>query len=606
MTVIRPLPDLLVNKIAAGEVIERPASVVKELLENALDAGATRITLTVEEGGKKLIRVSDNGCGIAADQLELAIQPHATSKITDEDDLYRIHTMGFRGEALASIGAVSHVSVSSRTADALEGAVVHVAGDQIRSCDAAGCAVGTTVEVRDLFFNVPARRKFLRGQSTEFGHVQEQLARIALPNPQVEFELRSGQRVAKRLPGCNDMRERVAAFYGEELARDLVPIDRDERGLRIVGYVAKPAESRASGKWQYIFLNGRSIRDRFIQHALKEAYRGLMEHNRFPVVFLSIGIDPQQVDVNVHPTKIEVRWQDSNMIHSQVLATLRDTLLQQDLTPALRSDRANSALTPEQRLEEQKRIAEFFKQAAPPQSAAGAAAGAPGMAAQANMPSISMAELAVKFQSGPETRDPEIGSPIRVEPAPAQVIQLHRTYLVTETDEGMLIIDQHALHERIIYEQLKERIASGTLESQRLLIPETIEFTPGQVGLLQANRDLLQQVGIDFTLYAERTVAVQSFPSILHDSAIADFMKDLADRLTERGSKPHTELLIHELLDMMACKAAVKAGDALSDEEIRGLIQQRPLVEKSSNCPHGRPTSLRFSLADLERQFKRT
>ncbi len=621
MATIQPLPDLLVNKIAAGEVIERPASVVKELLENALDAGATRISLTIEDGGKKLIRVTDNGSGIAADQLDLAVMPHATSKISSEEDLFRIHTMGFRGEALASIGSVAHLNIKSRASQAEEGAEIHVAGEEIQSRSAAGCAVGTTIEVRDLFFNVPARRKFLRGANTESGHVQEQFARVALPNPQVEFELFNGSRQVKHLPRCEDMRERISAFHGTDLAKDLIRIERDERGLRIVGYAATPAQNRASGKWQYVFLNGRYIRDRYVQHAVKEAYRGLMEHDRFPVVFLSLGIDPEQVDINVHPTKIEVRWQDSNMIHSQVLSALRETFLQHDLTPALSARRAAAPLSPEQRLEERQRIADFFKQATPGSARGGTgglsasvAAGTSGTGGQAasstpaptQTASVSMADLAMRFQSGSGAESATAGPVIAGEPAPVPVLQLHRTYLVTETDEGMLIIDQHALHERIIYDQLRRRIASGTLEAQRLLIPETIEMTSEHVSVLQDHQGLLQKLGIDFTLYGETTVAVQSFPSVLHSSAITPFVKDLADRLAEKGNKPHTEVLIHEVLDMMACKAAVKAGDPLTDEEMRGLIQQRDVVDKSSNCPHGRPTTLRFSLADLERQFKRT
>ncbi len=469
MATIQPLPDLLVNKIAAGEVIERPASVVKELLENALDAGATRISLTVEDGGKKLIRVTDNGSGIAADQLDLAVMPHATSKISTEEDLFRIHTMGFRGEALASIGSVAHLNIKSCASQAAEGAEINVAGEEIKSRTAAGCPVGTTIEVRDLFFNVPARRKFLRGANTESGHVQEQFARVALPNPQVEFELLNGSRQVKHLPRCEDMRERISAFHGTELAQDLIRIERAERGLRIVGHAAKPAQNRASGKWQYVFLNGRYIRDRYVQHAVKEAYRGLMEHDRFPVVFLSLGIDPEQVDVNVHPTKIEVRWQDSNMIHSQVLSALRETFLQHDLTPALSARRAAAPLTPEQRLEERQRIADFFKQATP-----GSAGGAPSsFSSSAPTPtaSVSMADLAMRFQGGSDAESAPAAPAISAEPAPAPVLQLHRTYLVSETEEGMLIIDQHALHERIIYDQLQQRIASGTLEAQRLLIP---------------------------------------------------------------------------------------------------------------------------------------
>ena len=326
MASIHQLPDLLVNKIAAGEVIERPASVVKELMENALDAGATRLVLEIEDGGKKLIRLTDDGHGIGADQLRLAVMPHATSKLACEDDLFHIHTMGFRGEALASIGSVSHLRITSRTADSLEGGEIYVAGEKIQSQGAIGCAVGTSVEVRDLFFNVPARRKFLRTASPELGHIHEQMTRLALPHPGCSFELISGGRTLKQLQPAGDTRQRIGELFDEQLAQSLLEIDRDERGLRISGYIAKPAENRTNSKTQYVFLNGRYIHDRFIQHALREAYRGLMEPTRYPVLFLSIGIDPGEVDVNVHPTKIEVRWQDSNRLYSQVLSAVRDTL----------------------------------------------------------------------------------------------------------------------------------------------------------------------------------------------------------------------------------------------------------------------------------------
>jgi len=609
MPIIRKLPDLLVNKIAAGEVIERPASIVKELLENALDAGASKIRLTVEDGGRKLIRVSDNGCGISAEDLHLAVTPHATSKIVCEEDLFRIVTMGFRGEALASIGAVSHLQIISKPHDSIEGSRIYVAGEKIQSHGASGSPAGTTVEVRDLFFNVPARRKFLRSANTEFGHIQEQLARIALPNPQVEFELISGTRTHKHLPVCEDMSQRIRDFYGDEISDELLTVGRSERGLDIKGFVAKPAVNRTSGKWQYIFLNGRFIRDRFIQHAIKEAYRGLLEHSRYPVAFLELQLEPDQVDINVHPTKIEVRWQDSNKVYSQVLSTLRETLLHHDLTPALSTKREVPQLTTEQRLQEREKIANFFKQATPSFPTGGAPVGL------SPQTSVTMKDLALSFQAG-HSAEPTAGpapqaqpgsSPPAPEPLSApSAIQLHRTYLVTETEEGMLVIDQHALHERIIYEQLKQRITTGSLESQRLLIPDTVQTTPEQVAVLESNQELLQKVGVEISVYGNDTVAVQSFPALLNISVIQDFMKDLADHLIEKGNHPHTEVLIHSILDMMACKAAIKAGDTLSPEEIRSLIDQKHLVEKNSNCPHGRPTTLKLSLSDLQRQFKRT
>ncbi|MCG3136443.1 MAG: DNA mismatch repair protein MutL [Phycisphaerae bacterium] len=604
MATIRKLPDLLVNKIAAGEVIERPASVVKELVENALDAGATAVRLAIEDGGRKLLRVSDDGSGITQDQLLLAVTPHATSKLQQEEDLFHIHTLGFRGEALASIGAVSHLRISSRVATALEGGEIYVAGERVEHQGLVGCPVGTTVEVRDLFFNVPARRKFLKSAQTELGHIQEQLARLALPHPDVEFELLSGGRQLRHLHRSTDPRQRIRDLHGDEFLDDLLAIERDEHGLRITGFIAKPGQNRISAAGQYLFLNGRYIRDRYLQHAIREAYRGLLEPSRHPILYLHLSIDPEQVDVNVHPTKIEVRWQDHNLVYSQVLSALREVLLQHDLTPAMHGRRAEPPLTGAEADEQRRRIADFFKGYVPSPSPAGwpVESSPTTIAFPGNSPQRS--ELALEFQSPPPPI-PGTSFPPITEAAPP-VIQLHRTYLVTETPEGMLVIDQHALHERIIYDQLRQRIAGGTLESQRLLIPEPVSLQPAHIDSLLHHEELLARLGIELSTFGPETIAVNAFPAMLNPAIIVEFMTDLADRLLEASHAQHTEVLIHEVLDMMACKAAVKAGDPLTLQEMATLIEQRHLIEKGSNCPHGRPTSLRFTLADLERQFKRT
>ena len=631
MPEIRILPDLLVNKIAAGEVIERPASVVKELLENAIDAGAGHLEVAVEDGGKRLIRVTDDGGGMSADQLRLAVTPHATSKITTEDDLYRIGTLGFRGEALASIGAVSHLRIVSRSGDSDEGGEIRVAGERIESCSATGCPPGTTVEVRDLFFNVPARRKFLRTTSTEAGHVNEQFARIALACPDVGFELLSGKRVTQRLAPGQSRLDRITALFGPETSSDLITVRRDERGLDIEGYVAPPAKSRANASGQYLFVNGRHFRDRILNYAIREAYRGLMEPHRYPIVFLFLTLDPQAVDVNVHPTKIEVRWQDSNLIRSQVLSALRETLMRADLTPALRVDRAASPVDEARQEQIRRQMAEQLKGAVaaaqhggpyatthaagpvhyerPPAAELGPGVGVSERAgAEALWQSFSRrAPVDAPATTGPP---PEAGPyPADAVPAPAArrpAIQLHNTYLVTESEDGIIIIDQHALHERVIYDQLRRRLADGALESQRLLLPETVEATAHQVALLQEHQDLLQRLGIEVTPFGNNAVAVHAFPGLLGDADVRAFMRDLMDKLNEQGEAAHPEELIHELLDMMSCKAAVKAGDPLTPEEIDALIASKHLADKPSNCPHGRPTTLSMNLRELERQFKRT
>jgi len=637
-TRIRVLPDLLVNKIAAGEVVERPASVVKELVENAIDASATRIHVALEDGGRQLIRVTDDGCGMSPEDLRLAVMPHATSKVICEDDLYAIRSMGFRGEALASIAAVSKLRLVSRLPGAVEGHEIRAAGDEIEASRAAGSPEGTTVEVRDLFFNVPARRKFLRAPSTEVGHVNEVFARTALAFPAIGFELTVNKRTSHNLPACSSRLERIARFYGPELSTALMSINRDERGVRLDAYAAPPAQSRATAQWQYVFVNGRFVRDRFIQHAVKEAYRGLMEPNRYGVVFLFIDVDPHDVDVNVHPTKIEVRWADSSLIHSQVLSALREAFQRCELAPRLRTDRAVSPLSEEEQDRMRRELADVLK-ATPPISVSASQPLTPQPSplipvGRASMPPGGM-ELADQeriwrsLYGGTEARRHEgtegttpLSSPLddkgggeggpvchgsvsREAPSP-RAVQMHNLYLVAETDEGIVIVDQHALHERIMYEQLKARIADGSLESQRLLLPESLRVTPDQSALIEAHGELFTRLGIEISPFGRDTVAVHAFPVILKDTDVAPFLHDLLDRLAQHPAGSTTEVVIHKVLDLMACKAAVKAGDPLTDAEIQDLLRQRHLIEKSASCPHGRPTMLRLTKADLNRQFKRT
>ncbi|UCG16185.1 MAG: DNA mismatch repair endonuclease MutL [Phycisphaerales bacterium] len=614
---IRALSDELIKKIAAGEVIERPASVVKELMENAIDARASRIAVDIEDGGKRLVRVVDDGEGMSAEDLRLAVMPHATSKISRDEDLFAIGTMGFRGEALASVGAVSRLRIRSRPPDAAEGHEIVVVAEKVELSRSAGCPVGTGVEVRDLFFSVPARRKFLKGASTEAAHVNEQFTRIALAHPDVAFELAHNSRVTHRMPVQGSVRERVAKFCGRELADDLIPIDWDERGLWIQGYVAPPARSRSAGNWQYVFLNGRFVRDRFVQHAVKEAYRGLIEPNRHPVVFLFLSVDPAAVDVNVHPTKIEVRWRDSNLVHSQVLAALREKFLKSDLTPSLQMRRAgepSGGLDAARADRLRREAADFLRGATPTTGAEGSEVRGlgrslpPSPGGGERLSDYSASGELWRSLHGPAPQ----GSDLRGdEPAPPaggrpRAIQLHNAYLVAETTDGMIIIDQHALHERIMYDKLRRRIAGDVLESQRLLLPETIRITPEQMAVLDTCADLLHRLGLALTPFGRDSVAVNAIPSVLRDTDVSQFVRDVLDRLAVKGHQPDTEAVLEDMLRLMACKAAVKFGDPLTPDEIEALLSQRGEVEKSTSCPHGRPTALRFTLADLERQFKRT
>ncbi len=633
MSRIKKLDPSLVNKIAAGEVIERPASVVKELLENAIDAGATRIDVALEDGGIKLIRVTDNGCGMAPDDLPLAVAPHATSKIALIDDLFHVRSLGFRGEALASIAAVSHLRICSRPAEQLEAYELLADDGRLDGPRACAAPVGTTIEVRNLFHNVPARRKFLRQAATELANVTEQLARLALAHPSVAFTLTNNGRPARNLPATTDRRTRIADFYGSDLADCLFAAHRDERDCRIDALLAPPAQARASSKWQYLFLNGRYIVDRRVNFAVREAFRGLIEHDRYPVVFIFLAVDPAQFDVNVHPTKIEVRWRDAGMIQSQVLSLLRETLLSHDLTPALRmpSSGFGAGSPPRDDFDRQQRtreaLVDYLKAVDPAQ--ARLRFQPPPFPAEGVRPSITSmfrreeavrspvspleppdAGAAATALPGSESRsegDAEAG-PATMEPqeeALGGVIQVHNTYLVAQAEEGIIIVDQHALHERILYERFREQLLAGPLESQRLLMPQAIEVSPRQEQAAHEHRELLARLGIEVAAFGPGTVAVQSFPAMLPHVDIHAFVADLLDKLAESEEPPSEEAHVHQALDMMACKAAVKAGDPLSVEEMRALLSQRHLVQRSSNCPHGRPTTLQLSTRDLERQFRR-
>jgi len=643
---IQRLDPALVNQIAAGEVIERPGSVVKELVENALDAGATRIDIALEEGGVRLIRVTDNGGGIERDDLPLATASHATSKLRNAEDLFRIGTMGFRGEALASIASVSRLTIRSRVPGSDEAYAIEGAGEP-QPCAAP---IGTTVEVRNLFYNVPARRKFLRQAPTELSHVTEQLARLALAHPAVGFSLSHNGRMARDLPATSDRRTRIADFYGDELAECLIPLARDERGLALSALIGPPAQSRATSKWQYVFLNGRCIVDRRIGYAIREAYRGLIEAGRYPVVFIFLHTDPAEYDVNVHPTKIEVRWRDAGLVQSQVLAFLRESLLSRDLAPGVALPGLEYRQTPAQGGEAghgsgvRRAVADYLKSIDPTQArlrfepprfsspnvrptlasdyaTLGSRRHDPiphmpdpreaddgGIEAESPLDGIVPGKHETTNDDASATEPiadapPQAAAPVDGLVAPA--IQIHNTYLVAQTDEGVIIIDQHALHERILYERFRTRILAGPLESQRMLIPETLTVSPGQAQAAADHAELLSRLGLELSQFGPRTLAVQAVPTLLPHVEMATFVNDLLDKLAEAGNVESAETLIHAALDMMACKAAVKAGDPLSQDEIQSLLAQRGLVEKSSNCPHGRPTTLQLSTRDLEKQFKR-
>jgi DNA mismatch repair protein MutL len=608
---IAVLGDNMVNVIAAGEVVERPASVLKELLENCIDAGATSIIVTIEEGGLELISVTDDGSGMAPDDLAMAFQRHATSKISRQEDLERISTMGFRGEALASIASVAQVKAVSRMADSIEAACIEIdcgTMGQVRPCSGT---VGTTVEVRKLFYKLPARRKFLRTPNTEMKHITEHFTRIALAHCGLDMTLIHNGRQVARLTRNTPPRQRIQQLLSEAIAEDMVDFASREKGLSIRGLLGRPVAARTSNKYQYVFLNGRFIRDKFISHATQEAYRGMMEPGRYPIAFIWIEMPFDAYDANVHPMKLEVRFYDSNLVHSQVMGAIREKLMSLDLDvsgvlpagaahhgPLTSEDLAPDDEGRRERIE--KAMADFFE------THKGASQQRLGFTGQTrtNYPAQRRPDGSAYIplaEAGPLP-----GSPQAQESPPRRFLQLHDSYIVVESDDGFLIVDQHALHERIIYEELCRKLAGGTLESQKLLIPETFEVTPEQADTIDSHADMLEKLGISIEPFGPRTVAIQAFPLMLDKVAPVEFVQGLLDLASDKELGIDEERLLHEVLDMAACKAAVKAGQRLSEGEIAQLLADRQQVERSSRCPHGRPTVIKLSLADLEKQFKRT
>jgi len=631
---IKPLSTLVASQIAAGEVVERPASVVKELVENALDAGAGRIVIELEAGGTELVRVTDDGRGIDPDDLPLALAPHATSKIETAEDLNRIGTLGFRGEALASIASVSRLSLRSRTPARSEAFIIEAEGERTLAPRPEAGPIGTSVACRTLFFNTPARRKFLRTITTEQTRCLDVVRELAMAHPAVAFQCSCEARLVLDLPPANSPRERAVAILGPELETQLLEVhaDRfdDARGLTLWGLAGMPSIARGSNKGQHVFLNGRAIRDRTIQHAIAESYRGLIEPSRYPTVVLMLEMSPEGVDVNVHPAKAEVRFRDSSMVHGTVLNAIKRALRAADLTPTFHprpegapfgagaAPRAivtggggrgpnNPGLSAPIPVVNAQAFADFFKRAAPMRSVQGSisyddlrrtiaeADAAPHDASLAPIPADALAPV------------PEPALVEQPRPAP-RLLQVHNSFVVTQDEHGVVIVDQHALHERAMFEHLMARVLAGPLESQRLLTPGLVPCSPSQLARLDDLRPLFSRIGIEVEPMGPKSLGIYAFATFLFERNVdpVDFLSELLDRSEAEDFAPGSEQALREVLDIMACKAAVKAGDKLSEGELGELLELRDSVERSSNCPHGRPTSVRLTIKELERMFGRT
>jgi len=603
---IQILPEQLCNQIAAGEVVERPASVVKELLENALDAGATEICIEVEKGGKRLVRIIDDGCGMGRDDAFLSLERHATSKIRNESDLFALHTLGFRGEALPSIASVCRMLLQTCAQGGEEGWEIYAEGGHIKRAGAIGMPPGTSIEVRDLFFNTPARRKFLRKDETEFGHIADIVTRMALACPGVQFRLLHNGRPLIEVYRQAGLAERIGSLLGRPLLADLLPVEVDGGSdLKLRGFVSQPSIHRSTTGAMYTFINGRYIRDRVVQHALLEGYRNVLVKGRYPVVILFLEIDLALVDINVHPTKHEVRFRDQRMVHDFITSSVRDVL----------------------------RLSGWLK--APGAHAGPVTATVPRLPEQSVYPSASAAEtgrdyrkdvqeslqLYARTQSPAVERsfNPSLSSEPRshiqpVDPSEAQgffsslriIGQYRNSYIVCQDGNDLVLVDQHAAHERIGFERLRKQFLVGSIERQALLFPVVIELDFREADQFAGQLDKLDRLGFDIEHFGGRSFVLKGVPRFLDETCAEQLVRDIAAETTLIGKSVLAEGSLDKVFILMACHGVIRANQALSMPEMSALLKELDAVDFSAHCPHGRPVMVRQSLSDVDKMFKRS
>ncbi len=594
MPSIQRLPEILINQIAAGEVVERPASVLKEVLENSLDAGARAIEVQLQQGGVKQIRVSDDGCGIAKEELVLALERHATSKIASLDDLEHVATMGFRGEALASIASVARVMLTSRAQGDAHAWRIH-AGETVAA--PAALSGGTVVEVADLYWNVPARRKFLKSENTEFAHCDDVFRRIALARPEVAFQLQHNGRVGQRLtPG--DMQRRCGEILGEEFLTHARELDVEAAGLGLTGYAALPAYARASRDAQYFFVNGRFVRDKLIQHALREAYVDILHGSRHPAFVLFLTLDPALVDVNVHPAKTEVRFREARAIHQFVFHAVSRALA----TPIAHAAAPESVATSDTPLYEPTPRAE------PEQYRLGVSeprqsyhVGNTGE----RMPSASAANSFYRASDIPSaSQHIPAASDIDSAPLGYALAQMHGVYVLAQNMQGLVLVDMHAAHERILYEKLKY-VLDGAPTTQRLLIPAVFGVSSREMACAETQQETLERMGFEIAAAGPSELAVRSVPALLARADIIALARALLAELAEYPASDVITARRNELLATLACHGAVRANRSLSLPEMNALLREMEATERADQCNHGRPTWTQLSMSELDKLFLR-
>ncbi len=638
MARIQLLPPELANKIAAGEVVERPASVVKELVENALDAGATRVDVQLVDAGKTLIRVADDGIGMDAEDLKLAFEPHATSKLSSVEELFRVLTHGFRGEALASIQSVSRARITTRTRNAPVALQLECAGGQAGEIREAAGAPGTVIEIRDLFFNVPARRRWLKGDSTEFSHVVELLQSIAAANPEVGFSLIHGERKAFDVPAGQGQDERVRALYGDRFHEGLLEVHEYESYGRLDGYIAPPAMHRPNSKGLLLFVNRRPIKDRSLIQAVILAYREFLPPGRYPVAVLFLTVNPKSIDVNVHPAKTEVRFLEHNRIFSLIKSALAEKLINSGVLPGIRlhgpampQARPDSPFEPtfdvsrprlfdaqseqrardaEHRWDEARRVLDEALGPVVSRYEVRDVGSANNGVSEAAVGSRQAADDS-RLRQGFVAQGPQASEAADVVPggsllAQAKALfQVGATYIVVEVADGMVVIDQHAYHERILYWLLENRISSQAVERQRLLVPQPLELSLAAAALAEAHSDALREFGFELEPFGHGAWALRAVPKFSVGGKHLEVVQEILEELAQ-GRKPQTPAELRKsMVESVACHAAIKAGDVLEPQQIKNLLQLGETVPHTFSCPHGRPTTYKLGFADLEKIFHR-
>lgn len=593
---IHALPPQLINQIAAGEVVERPASVVKELVENSLDAGASRIDVVIEQGGIRLIRVRDNGAGIQHDDLALALSRHATSKIGSLEELERVCSMGFRGEALPSIASVSRLTLSSRSADGDAGwSITGDGGEKVAAPEPAAHPLGTTLEVRDLFFNTPARRKFLRTEKTEFNHIETLVKRLALSRFDVAFTLQHNRREIFSQPLANqrvEQERRLAGLLGSAFLEQALYLEREQAGMRLFGWVARPTFSRSQADMQYFYVNGRMVRDKLVTHAVRQAFQDVLFHGRHPAYVLYLELDPLLVDVNVHPTKYEVRFRDGRMAHDFLFRTLHKVLA--ETKPGTEVDTETGEI----------RQMDAALTSAPFPSSVTASYQRPlGFQVQERpgsyKPSFDMQRPL------PSASSEDFSESAEVPPLGYALAQLKGVYVLAENSEGLVLVDMHAAHERITYERFKQARAENGIQSQPLLVPVSVAVSRREAELAEEHADLFSELGMEVGRLDKETLVVRAIPVLLQGADAEKLLRDLLSDIVVHGTSERIRNEINEVLATMACHGSVRANRRLTVEEMNALLRDMERTERSDQCNHGRPTWTQLDMTSLDRLFLR-